>query len=184
MTKDISRRQFLRGDFRDKRVLLRPPWSLAECDFVERCTRCGDCVRVCPQKILQPMDAGFPVVNFSGGECTFCAACVTHCVSGALVRPFAPASELSPPWQIKAVITDDCLAKRGVYCEVCRDQCVPRAVTFRPRVGRIASPSVQTAACTGCGACVGPCPAGAIQIRRPAGTAGVESVNTVEVVCT
>jgi ferredoxin-type protein NapF len=184
MTKGISRRQFLRGDFSDTRALLRPPWSVDESDFVERCTRCGDCIRACPQKILQSGDAGFPVVNFATSACTFCGACVAQCTRVALLRPSAARAEKSLPWQIKAVITDDCLARRGVTCEVCRDQCALHAITFRPRAGQIPRPEVLIATCTGCGACVRPCPVGALQMRRPAEPASEESINTVEVVCT
>lgn len=184
MTKAISRRQFLRGDFSDKRALLRPPWALDENDFVEYCTRCGDCTHACPQRILQSGKAGFPVVNFATGACTFCGACVDHCTPGALARPSSSLPDKTPPWQIKAVITDDCLARRGVHCEVCRDQCMLRAIAFRPRAGRVPRPDVQTAACTGCGACVQSCPVGAVRMRWPADPAREESVNTVEVVCT
>lgn len=35
---------------------------------------------------------------------------------------------------------------------------------FRPRLGRVAEPEVDLAACTGCGECVAPCPVAAIEI--------------------
>ena len=34
--------------------LIRPPGSLAEKEFLERCTRCGECRKVCPNNAIQP----------------------------------------------------------------------------------------------------------------------------------
>jgi len=63
---DISRRQFLRGDFSSRKTIVRPPWARAEPAFLAACTRCCDCVNVCPQHILlldkdaRPMRYGMP----------------------------------------------------------------------------------------------------------------------------
>ncbi len=186
MAKPISRRQFLRADFRAERSTLRPPWALREDAFVEQCTRCGDCVRACPQTILQPDAAGFPEVDFARGACTFCAACLGACASGALMHPSRPSQASSPPWLAKAVINDRCLTHRGVLCEVCRDQCAPRAILFRPAVGKAPGPRINVSACSGCGACVSACPTVAIRITRPVvGGRNLASINnTVEVSCT
>ena len=180
MATPISRRQFLRADFRAQRSVLRPPWALREAAFVEHCTRCGDCLRACPPGILQADAAGFPAVDFSRGACSFCGACVAACASSALTR-----GGPQPPWQVKAVVGDDCLTQGGVYCEVCRDQCAPRAIRFRPAIGRAPNPDIDLSACNGCGACVSPCPAGALRVTRPAdGERHPRSVNSEEVSCT
>lgn len=68
---DLSRRGFLRGRVRPK-AEIRPPWALPESEFVDRCTRCNDCLKACPQGILVPGDGAYPTVEFSRGECTFC----------------------------------------------------------------------------------------------------------------
>ena len=34
--------------------LIRPPGSLDETDFLSRCIRCGECMKVCPNNSLQP----------------------------------------------------------------------------------------------------------------------------------
>ncbi len=167
MAKPISRRQFLRADFRAECSTLRPPWALREDDFVEQCTRCGDCLRACPQTILQSDAAGFPEVDFARGACTFCAACLGVCASGALMPPARPSQVSSPPWLAKAVIDDRCLTQRGVFCEVCRDQCAPRAIQFRLAVGKAPGPRINESTCSGCGACVSACPVSAIRITRP-----------------
>ncbi|MCC7015973.1 MAG: 4Fe-4S binding protein [Rhodospirillales bacterium] len=67
-----------------------------------------------------------------------------------------------------AAIDDSCLALGGVVCRVCEEQCDARAVRVRLAVGGGSSPTVEPALCTGCGACVAPCPTRAIAIR-PAG---------------
>ena len=66
-----------------------------------------------------------------------------------------------------------CLARRGIVCQSCRDACPEGAIRFRPRLGRVAEPEVDLAACTGCGDCVAPCPVAAIRIAEPLGVAHV-----------
>ena len=45
------------GKSRDER-LIRPPGALDETDFLSRCIRCGECMKVCPNNSLQPAFAG------------------------------------------------------------------------------------------------------------------------------
>ena len=160
MSQVLSRRQFLRGEFRQDSTTQRPPWSRRPAEFFERCTRCGDCLAVCETGILVRGDGGFPEVRFDHGECTFCAACVERCSTGALVRTGAA------PWRLTAVIGADCLAARGVVCQVCGDLCAARALRFPPRLGAASTPVLDGRACTGCGACVAPCPTRAITLTE------------------
>ncbi|WP_432654222.1 ferredoxin-type protein NapF [Thauera aromatica] len=157
-----SRRSFLFGRTRATDPALRPPWA-AEDDFVARCTRCERCIEACPTAILVRMDGGFPGVDFTRGECTFCARCVAVCEPQALHR--ADAGTL--PWVRVAAIGADCLAARGVECRVCGESCPEAAIRFRPRLGGVAFPELDAAACTACGACIGPCPMRAIDTRNP-----------------
>ena len=156
---DASRRGFLRGRPRPQ-AEIRPPWALPEDAFIDRCTRCNDCLKACPQKILVVGDGGYPTVDFSHAECTFCGDCVTACRPRALVR-----LDDAAPWQRKAVINDACLARRSVECRICGDFCDARAIRFLLRLGGSPLPEIDSALCTGCGACVAPCPSRAIAIR-------------------
>ncbi|MCP3987324.1 MAG: quinol dehydrogenase ferredoxin subunit NapH [bacterium] len=64
--------------------LLRPAFA------AERCDRCGDCVRVCPEPQVLHFDR-LDVMGFVGaGECTNCARCIEVCTRDAFsfdVRP-------------------------------------------------------------------------------------------------
>ena len=157
---DISRRQFLRGDFSGRKTAPpRPPWARPEAAFVAACTHCCDCINVCPQHILTLDREVRPTVDFGRGECTFCGKCAEACRPQALEK-----HEGTPPWGLKARIQSNCLARTNVVCRVCGDACPVQAIRFRPAVMAAAQPEVDNALCTGCGACHAPCPAQAIRI--------------------
>lgn len=154
----VNRRQFMRGDFKARRAPQRPPWALAEESFLDACSRCADCLPVCPTHIIVIV-RGYPEVDFKRGECSFCGACAAACRDGALRRDASQA-----PWPIKARIAEICLAQKGVECRICGDPCPEAAIRFSPRLGGPPLPEVDTDACTGCGACVAPCPVTAISL--------------------
>lgn len=158
---DATRARFLRGDIRARRLPLRPPWSLPETSFVNLCNRCGECAKRCPEGILVAGEGGFPAVDFTRGDCTFCGDCVAACETGALG---APADE---PWDLRAAIDSGrCIAFRGVVCRACGEHCEARAIRFRLAVGGRALPELDPGACSGCGACVRPCPVQAIEVTH------------------
>ncbi|HVP10135.1 MAG TPA: 4Fe-4S dicluster domain-containing protein [Phycisphaerae bacterium] len=73
---------------------IRPPGSTEELEFLSRCIKCGQCIRVCPTNVLQPAwsEAGVeglwtPVMNFRIGHCQLhCTACGQVCPTGAIQR--------------------------------------------------------------------------------------------------
>ncbi|MEO5344162.1 MAG: ferredoxin-type protein NapF [Gammaproteobacteria bacterium SHHR-1] len=161
---DQSRRNLLRGRVRPVDAPLRPPWALSE-GFEARCSRCGDCVRACPEGILIGGDGGFPEVDFRRGACSFCAECVSACAPAAL-------DKAQPrPWRIKAEIGADCLSVRGISCRSCGDVCDPRAIRFQLQLGGRAQPLLERGFCTGCGACQAVCPVQAVSLRSAVDTA-------------
>jgi ferredoxin-type protein NapF len=141
-------------------ALFPPPWALPLADFLSACTRCGDCISACPEKIILRGDGNYPTVDFTGGECTFCGLCVAVCAPRAL------SLESDPPWTLVAQIDDSCLTRQNIYCQICGSRCPVHAIEFEPAFGDAPQPRLNTSRCVGCGACVSECPTQAIQIRR------------------
>lgn len=164
MPEAVSRKALLRGKFRDDRVSQRPPWALPEGLFLEACDGGGACREACPEKILLAGPGGRPEVSFERGECTFCEDCVKACPTGALSL-YAADGERRAPWTITATVRNDCMSLAGVTCRVCGDQCESRAIRFQLAVGGVALPVIDSTACSGCGACVAPCPTKSISIN-------------------
>ncbi|RMF13418.1 MAG: ferredoxin-type protein NapF [Gammaproteobacteria bacterium] len=152
----LTRRQLFT---RRRQPAVRPPWALAEEAFVSACTRCGDCIRMCEAQVLIKGDGGFPEFDASRGECTFCEVCVQACTTHALDLAQASVQPARP------VLSEACIAQKGVECRICGDQCEAEAIVFRPRPGGRFEPELNLTACTGCGACVAPCPVRAIVLK-------------------
>ncbi|MBF0219710.1 MAG: ferredoxin-type protein NapF [Gammaproteobacteria bacterium] len=156
----ISRRNLFRGHFAAaERAPLRPPWSLSETEFIARCERCDECVKVCENHILVRGDGGFPSVDFSLGSCSFCAKCVAVC------KPQALHHGSDTPWHYQATINKSCLSLQGITCRSCGDGCEPRALRFRLATGGRAEPLINTTLCNGCGDCFYRCPVKAITMQ-------------------
>ena len=158
MTATISRSDFLRHAIRGWKLPPRPPWALPEEEFLAACTKCGDCLNACDEKIIVSGRNGYPEISFELGGCTFCGDCAASCEAKAFENTVDVL-----PWTIKARIQPSCLSQRGISCRVCGDQCEPRAIQFKLGLGGVADPIIDTAACTGCGACFAPCPVDAIE---------------------
>ncbi|GLS83842.1 ferredoxin-type protein NapF [Paraferrimonas haliotis] len=153
---DLSRRRLLS---RDQALPVRLPWLQSEQAFIDACTRCGDCIDACPNDLIKKGRGGFVEVSFSNNECTFCKACVEVCT----VDMFTDFEQ--SPWPYYAQISESCLTYSQVVCQSCKDACDPRAITIKPVIGRIATPSIDVNSCTSCGACISVCPSDAIAIQ-------------------
>jgi len=163
MPASISRSQFLSGDFSGTNAPIRPPWALEEAQFVERCTRCSDCIPACEYGLIKEGRGKFPYLDFSVAGCDFCQACVEICKTGAL---FYDAGEDPAPWTLKATILPSCLSLNGVICRSCGEACEEKAIRFKLEVGGIARPLLDQELCSGCGECFAVCPIKSIQISH------------------
>ncbi len=156
-----SRRAFLSAKaFREDRSIVRPPGSSAS-DFLEHCTKCGDCIDACQETVIVTGHDGFPVFQPSENPCSFCGDCAAACPTDALQI------ERLTDWPWRAAIKSaSCLSMNGVSCRVCQDNCEQGAIRFRLQLGGRAEPLLDANACNGCGACVAPCPVDAIALDR------------------
>lgn len=154
---DHGRRNLLLGQ-RCSRPL-RPPWTTEDA-ILSACTGCGDCVTACPAAIVATGAGGYPEIRLAEGECTFCGRCAESCSAGVfdLARP---------AFRHAIAIGGNCLSKTGTECRSCQDACPQAAIRFRPRLGGIAVPELDGDLCTGCGACLAPCPVDAIRAVMP-----------------
>lgn len=148
-------------------VLVRPPGSRPETDFLNRCLRCGECMKACPTGGLQPtwFQAGFsgmftPFIDPRSGACRpDCAACGTVCPTQALHA--LPLKEKR--WaKIGTAVIDrkTCLAwAEDKRCMVCKENCPYGAVDVIVQQGHVAPvPLVHEKRCYGCGFCEKHCP--------------------------
>ncbi|HOB33710.1 MAG TPA: 4Fe-4S binding protein, partial [Verrucomicrobiota bacterium] len=129
--------------------VVRPPGSLSEKEFLKRCIKCGQCMRVCPTNVIQPagLEAGIegwwtPVMNFRAGSsgCQLnCIACGNVCPTAA-IRPFSLDEKLGRgefasrgPIRMGTAFVDRnrCLPwAMDVPCIVCQENCPvsPKAI--------------------------------------------------------
>lgn len=162
---DIARRGLLTRAWRNAPDAARPPWAVQESLFVDGCSRCNRCIDACASHILQRGSGGYPAVDFQRGECTFCYACAEACPESLFLSRCARA------WDLVAVIGADCLVRQAVECRSCQDSCEHGVITFRPSAGGLWQPRLDSAACTGCGACVAGCPVSVIKMEHSDGRA-------------
>ncbi|NVD07931.1 ferredoxin-type protein NapF [Vibrio sp. JPW-9-11-11] len=154
---DLTKRRWFKAN-QPQDTFSRLPWLKAAQSFTDICTRCGQCADHCDANIIIKGDGGFPQIDFSLGECTFCYQCATACP-----EPLFIAKE-AQPWALKASINESCLAQQNVECRSCGDMCEPMAIQFRLAIGKVAQPHIEIDTCNGCGACVAACPTASISV--------------------
>jgi len=128
---------------------IRPPGALPEPQFLKRCIKCGQCMRVCPTNVIQPagIEGGLenlwtPVLNNrigSSGCQLNCVACGQVCPTSA-IRPISLAEKLGTddfadlgPIRLGTAFVDRsrCLPwAMGRACIVCQENCPvsPKAI--------------------------------------------------------
>jgi len=151
--------------------LIRPPGALPELEFLARCVKCGECMKVCTTNGLQPtfLQAGLegiwsPMLVPEIGYCEYnCTLCGQVCPTGA-IQLLTP--EQKKKWRIGSAWFDRsrCLPHVGTEnCVVCEEHCPTPKKSIRFRVRdrfghEVKQPYVDLNTCTGCGICVAKCP--------------------------
>lgn len=150
---------------------LRPPGSLPEAEFIRRCIRCGNCMKVCPTNLLQPAPfsegpgaAWAPRFDTSRGYCEYpCTLCGRVCPTGAIRELAVPDKQRL---QVGIAVFDEkiCIPyAEGKNCIVCEEHCpVPdkaiRLVETVVKGVRVKRPVVVPELCIGCAICEYKCP--------------------------
>ncbi|MDY6967835.1 MAG: 4Fe-4S binding protein [Spirochaetota bacterium] len=173
---------------KDHSRLIRPPGALPEENFIDRCIRCGECMKVCPTNGLHPllMEYGLesiftPVLIPRIGWCEKnCNLCSKVCPSGALKAISIPDKETTIIGTAY-IIKDLCIPwSQYLNCLVCEEMCPTnkKSIIFKKekrinndgRSVQVMLPFVLEDTCIGCGICENKCPISgdaAIKIRAP-----------------
>ncbi|HXF95923.1 MAG TPA: 4Fe-4S dicluster domain-containing protein [Gemmatimonadales bacterium] len=143
------------------RRFFRPPGALPEPEFLAACTRCGDCIPVCPVRavIRAPADAGLaagtPILEPGVRACIVCAdmPCARACPTGALTVP--PQGWAGLRLGRLELDPERCITFHGAACGVCARACPlgERALA----IDEAGHPVIKAEGCVGCGVCVGVC---------------------------
>jgi MauM/NapG family ferredoxin protein len=156
--------------------LIRPPGALPEDKFLEKCIKCGECMKACPTNALQPaLSEGGPEALWTPvlvpriGYCEYyCSLCSQVCPTGAI-------KELKIEDKVKVIIGSAWINKNrcipyalGRPCIVCEEHCPtsPKAIKFimvetKLPDGTVATqkaPVMDLDLCIGCGICENKCP--------------------------
>ncbi|MER3422612.1 MAG: hypothetical protein C4293_04640 [Nitrospiraceae bacterium] len=127
---------------------LRPPGAVAESLFLERCTRCGDCAKVCPYKSVKlDLREGLPIIFPDETPCHLCEdfPCIAACETDALLS-------VTDREQIRMGVAEishrSCTADQG--CNACVSKCPTGALSMDFNALRLV---VSVQQCVGCGIC-------------------------------
>ena len=165
---------------------IRPPGSVAEPEFLERCIKCDQCINVCPTNVLQPAtlaESGLeglwtPAMDFAVGFCQLnCTLCSEVCPTGA-IQKISLAEKVGldkykekGPIRVGTAFFDQgrCLPwAMQTPCVVCQEVCpvTPKAIgTYDETITRwdgtkvaLNKPYMRPELCIGCGICEHECP--------------------------
>ncbi|OGG01973.1 MAG: hypothetical protein A3F83_08700 [Candidatus Glassbacteria bacterium RIFCSPLOWO2_12_FULL_58_11] len=157
-------------------LLIRPPGAVEEQEFLKRCVKCGECMKVCIKNAIHPtlMEAGLegiwsPYLKMQLGYCEFnCTLCGQVCPTGAIEEL---ALERKQKVKIGLAFFDKnrCIPYAlGRNCIVCQEVCPTpqKAIIFEevevldPQGNKVTvkQPRIDPHLCIGCGMCEYVCP--------------------------
>jgi polyferredoxin len=157
-------------------LLIRPPGALPEPDFIRKCVKCGECMKVCLTNGLHPtlLEAGLegmwtPVLVPALGYCEYnCNLCNQVCPTGA-IREVTVEEKQEIRIGLAVFDKNRCIPYAfGRNCIVCEEHCpVPdKAIRFveedavneKGEGFTLRKPVVVPELCIGCGICENKCP--------------------------
>jgi len=191
---DLSRRQILGGllgglgtlglvslglpNRNHERHMIRPPGSLAEAEFEDKCIRCLECVRICESNggCLQPdvfhsslTQLWLPAAQMRTGYCEYnCNLCTQVCPTDA-IEPLTLGEKQGFAMGTAYFREDLCIPyAKDEDCIVCEEHCPTpeKAIKFETRLVSLPQggerelklPYVDHDTCIGCGICEFKCP--------------------------
>lgn len=153
--------------------VIRPPGARDSLSFNTLCSRCGNCIRACPTRIIHPLTLYdlplawmTPVIRFEDGYCLeTCNVCSRVCPTGA-IELFPPEAKKNLFIGMAEISSENCYLLNNRDCVKCREVCKYDAISYVPGT-RINTgvPVAEKSKCVGCGACAVVCPADCIVIR-------------------
>ena len=163
-------------DAHQKRI--RPPGALEENEFLDRCIRCLECVRICQSngRCLQPdgihgslLELWVPVALMRDGYCEYnCNLCGQVCPTEAIL-PLTLAEKQKTPMGLAYFDKNICIPfAENRDCIVCEEHCPTpdKAIKFELKLVTlpdgsskvVKQPYVIRDLCIGCGICETKCP--------------------------
>jgi polyferredoxin len=157
--------------------VIRPPGAVAEEEFLDKCIRCAECMKVCPTNALHPtlFEAGLeglgtPRLVPALGYCDYeCSACSQVCPTGA-IRQLSLAEKKETKIGTAYFNKNKCYPwNENLNCLVCEEHCPTpeKSIKFwdvevleqeTNRIITVKRPYVVTETCIGCGICEQKCP--------------------------
>jgi len=156
--------------------LIRPPGALPEKKFLQKCVKCGECMKACPTNGLQPAlaEAGpegiwTPILVPKIGYCEYyCSLCSQVCPTGA-IQELTVEEKTKIKIGLAWVNKNTCIPYNlGTPCIVCEEHCPtsPKAIKLVKTEVKLpdgtiktpVAPVINTDLCIGCGICETKCP--------------------------